>query len=321
MLFFATPLQAAESVSAAQERAAGEYLAAVAAGDAQAVAFAIHPTELDRLRIMVVQKLRDEAARGESALRARLFGDALPLGEIERLTSVNLFRTLSRRLEVRTRVYEKLEGLTAVRDDKFVHVLLKGRQPRERGRVEVVEVVTLLPYGREWKAAVPLELEAQIDDLLVGRRRGGASGIGLAAGSTAGSSIGSSAAARGPDNGSSPSLPPAAAPARNPPEIITLLEQAERVLVDGKCDQYYREYLSPELRRTLSGRTLDTLVGSCKRSIANRELLIAALRIVRRSAPSFEAGGNRAVYDVEGQGLPYDRYVLERVEGKWYIAE
>jgi len=93
------------------------------------------------------------------------------------------------------------------------------------------------------------------------------------------------------------------------------------VLVEGKCDRYYREYLSPELRRTLSGRTLDTLVASCNRSIASRELLIAALRIVRRSAPSFEAGGNRAVYDVEGQGLPYDRYVLERVDGKWYIAE
>lgn len=319
------PLSAAESVSTAQERAAGEYLAAVAAGDAQAVAFAIHPTELDRLRIMVVQKLRDEAARGESALRLRLFGDAMPLGEIERLTSVNLFRTLSRRLSVRTRVYEKLDGLTAVRDGNFVHVLLKGRQPRERGRVEVVELVTLLPYGKEWKAAIPLELEAQIDDLLVGRNRGGASGIGLAAtapaAAPAGGSSSGSASSAGSAAAASAVPSPATPTARNPAEILALLEQAERVLVEGKCDRYYREYLSPELRRTLSGRTLDTLVGSCSRSIANRELLIAALRIVRRASPSFESGGNRAVYDVEGQGLPFDRYVLERVDGKWYIAE
>jgi hypothetical protein len=328
LLSLAAPVRAAETVSGAQERAAGEYLAAVAAGDAQAVAFAIHPTELDRLRIMIVQKLRDEAARGESALRLRLFGDAMPLGEIERLTSVNLFRTLARRLSVRTRVYEKLDGLTAVRDGNFVHVLLKGRQPRERGRVEVVELVTLLPYGREWKAAIPLELEAQIDDLLAGRSRGGASGIGLAAASAsvpAGASTGASTSASSggavSSSGGSTASSAVAAPTRNPPEIITLLEQAERVLVEGKCDRYYREYLSPELRRTLSGRTLDTLVASCNRSIASRELLIAALRIVRRSAPSFEAGGNRAVYDVEGQGLPYDRYVLERVDGKWYIAE
>ena len=310
-------LQAAESVSGAQERAAGEYLTALAAGDTQAVAFAIHPTELDRLRIMVVQKLREEAARGESALRVRLFGDAMPLGEIERLTSVNLFRTLARRLEARTRVYEKLDGLTAVRDGNALHVLLKGRQPRERGRVEVVEVVTLLPYGKEWKAAIPLEIEAQIDDLLVGRSRGGPSGIGLAA-APSGPPIAASRPAASPSGGAAA---PATPVARNSPEIVALLEQAERVLVEGKCDRYYREYLSPELRRTLSGRTLDALVGSCNRSIASRELLIAALRIVCRTPPAFEAGGNRAIYDVEGQGLPYDRYVLERIDGKWYIAE
>ncbi|MFM7432275.1 MAG: hypothetical protein ACKO3O_02125, partial [Gammaproteobacteria bacterium] len=96
---------------------------------------------------------------------------------------------------------------------------------------------------------------------------------------------------------------------------------AEKALVDGKCDRYYRDYLSPELRRSLSSRTLDSLVSGCNRSIASRELLIAALRIVRRTAPALEREGNRAVYDVEGQGLPFDRYVLERIDGRWYIAE
>jgi hypothetical protein len=305
--------QAAESVGAGQERAAAEFLAAVAAGDAQSVAFAIHPTELDRLRIMVVQRLREEAGRGESLMRLRIFGDAMPLAEIERLTSVNLFRALARRLTLRSRVYDKIDGLVAVRDGNFVHVVVKGRQPRERGRVEVVELVTLLPYGKEWKASIPLEVEAQIDDLMNGRARPAAaasisSGVPTGGGSS-GVPVGASTAAV------------TAPPARNTAEILALLEQAERTLVDGKCDRYYREYLSPELRRTLSGRTLDALVGSCSRSIASRELLIAALRIVRRSPPSFEAGGNRAVYDVEGQGLPYDRYVLERVDGKWYIGE
>lgn len=297
---FSWPVQAAESVTAGQERAAAEYLAAVAAGDAQAVAFAIHPTELDRLRIMTVQKLREEAARGESAMRIRLFGDGMPLGEIERLTSVNLFRSLARKLNVRSRVYEKLEGLTAVRDGNQLHVLVKGKQPRDRGRVEVVELVTLLPYGKEWKAAIAPELEAQIDDLLNGRTRG-----------TTTPSSGPTAVER--------AVP--VATARNTPEILALLEQAEKALVDGKCDRYYRDYLSPELRRSLSSRTLDSLVSGCNRSIASRELLIAALRIVRRTAPALEREGNRAVYDVEGQGLPFDRYVLERIDGRWYIAE
>ncbi|MBM4198116.1 MAG: hypothetical protein FJ167_08585 [Gammaproteobacteria bacterium] len=297
---FSWTVQAAESVTAGQERAAAEYLAAVAAGDAQAVAFAIHPTELDRLRIMTVQKLREEAARGESAMRIRLFGDGMPLGEIERLTSVNLFRSLARKLNVRSRVYEKLEGLTAVRDGNQLHVLVKGKQPRDRGRVEVVELVTLLPYGKEWKAAIAPELEAQIDDVLNGRTRG-----------TTTPSSGPTAVER--------AVP--VATARNTPEILALLEQAEKALVDGKCDRYYRDYLSPELRRSLSSRTLDSLVSGCNRSIASRELLIAALRIVRRTAPALEREGNRAVYDVEGQGLPFDRYVLERIDGRWYIAE
>jgi len=326
--FLSSAVPAAESVTAGQERAAAEYLAAVAAGDAQAVAFAIHPTELDRLRIMTVQKLREEAARGESAMRMRLFGDAMPLGEIERLTSVNLFRSLARRLNVRSRVYEKLEGLTAVRDGNQLHVIVKGRQPRERGRVEVVELVTLLPYGKEWKAAIAPELEAQIDDLMSGRMRGTntpSSGSAVSGSGTPGSSAGGgSSVGGGGSAGGGAGTTSAAAPSatsRNTPEIFALLEQAEKALVDGKCDRYYRDYLSPELRRSLSSRTLDSLVSGCNRSIASRELLIAALRIVRRTAPAFESGGNRAVYDVEGQGLPFDRYALERIDGRWYIAE
>ena len=100
-----------------------------------------------------------------------------------------------------------------------------------------------------------------------------------------------------------------------------MLGAAERTLVDGRCDLYYREHLSPTLRRGLGDRALDTLIASCRRSLASRELLIAALRLVQRTPPVFEAGGERAVYDLSGQGLPYDRYVLERIERRWYIAE
>lgn len=299
---------AAESVTRSQERAAAEYLAAVAAGDPQAMAFAIHPAELDRLRIMVVQRLREEASRGESGIRSRLFGDAVPLSEIERMTSVNVFRTMARRFSFRGRVYDRMEGLTAVRDGNVVHVMLKARQPKDRGRTEVVELVSLVPYGQEWKAAVPRELEAQLEDLIAGRQRPPPVG---ATSTTEGSS----------PSDSQPDRTARTQTGRNTAEILSLLEQAEKALVAGRCDRYYREHLSPELRRTLSGRTLDALIAGCNRSIASRELLIAALRIVRRTPPVFESGGNRAIYDVAGQGLPYDRYVLERVDGRWFIAE
>ncbi|MFM8516659.1 MAG: hypothetical protein ACKODA_02075 [Nevskiaceae bacterium] len=284
----------AEDVSAAQRRAAGEFLAAAAAGDAQALAFALHPAELERLRSSVLQQLRDEEARGVSTLRVRLFGEAQPLADIERLTGINFFRALARRLRWQARPYEELSGLVAVRDGNLVHVLVRGRQPRGRGKTEVVEVVSLLAYGKEWKAALPLELAAQLEDLI-------SAGPATASGS---------AASAGPPRTE-----------RNTPQILALLDTAEKSLVDGRCDTYYREHLSPELRRTLGARTVDTLISTCTRSMGNRELLVAALRIVRRSAPVYEAGGNRAVYDVSAQGLPYDRFVLERIDGRWYIGE
>jgi len=297
---------AADDVSSAQRRAAGEFLAAAAAGDAQALAFALHPAELERVRSSVLQQLRDEEARGVSSLRARLFGEAQPLADIERLTSINFFRALARRLQWQVRPYEDINGLVAVRDGNLVHVLVRGRQPRGLGKTEVVEVVSLLAYGKEWKAALPLELAAQLEDLLAGRRP--ASERGATTGTGGGSAASGAAAA-----------PPRVE--RNTAQILALLDAAEKSLVDGRCDTYYREHLSPELRRTLGARTVDTLISACNRSMGNRELLVAALRIVRRSAPTYEAAGNRAVYDVSAQGLPYDRFVLERIDGRWYIGE
>ena len=301
----APPVARADDLTGAQRRAALEFLQAMASGDAQAVAYALHPSEADRLRITLQQKLRTEAERGESTLRGRLFGVAMPLTDIERMTSVDLFRALGPKLGLRARSYAELQGLAAVRDGDRVLAVVKGKPSRERGATEVVEVVPLLPYGREWKAALPSEIDARIEDLLAGRgsrRPGGAAGVAAA-----------SVVAEGEATTGST--------ARSTPDIIAMLSAAEQALVGGRCDVYHREHLSPSLRRGLGPRALDTLIASCSRSVANRELLIAALRLVQRTPPVYEAGGERAVYDLTGQGLPYDRYVLERIERRWYIAE
>lgn len=301
----APPVAHADDLTGAQRRAALEFLQAMASGDAQAVAYALHPSEADRLRITLQQKLRTEAERGESTLRGRLFGVAMPLTDIERMTSVDLFRALGPKLDLRARSYAELQGLAAVRDGDRVLAVVKGKPPRERGATEVVEVVPLLPYGREWKAALPSEIDARIEDLLAGRgsrRPGGAAGVAAASVVAEGEATTGSAA-------------------RSTPDIIAMLSAAEQALVGGRCDVYHREHLSPSLRRGLGPRALDTLIASCSRSVANRELLIAALRLVQRTPPVYEAGGERAVYDLTGQGLPYDRYVLERIERRWYIAE
>jgi len=301
----APPVARADDLTGAQRRAALEFLQAMASGDAQAVAYALHPSEADRLRITLQQKLRTEAERGESTLRGRLFGVAMPLTDIERMTSVDLFRALGPKLDLRARSYAELQGLAAVRDGDRVLAVVKGKPSRERGATEVVEVVPLLPYGREWKAALPSEIDARIEDLLAGRgsrRPGGAAGVAAASVVAEGEATTGSAA-------------------RSTPDIIAMLSAAEQALVGGRCDVYHREHLSPSLRRGLGPRALDTLIASCSRSVANRELLIAALRLVQRTPPVYEAGGERAVYDLTGQGLPYDRYVLERIERRWYIAE
>ena len=101
----APPVARADDLTGAQRRAALEFLQAMASGDAQAVAYALHPSEADRLRITLQQKLRTEAERGESTLRGRLFGVAMPLTDIERMTSVDLFRALGPKLGLRARSY------------------------------------------------------------------------------------------------------------------------------------------------------------------------------------------------------------------------
>jgi len=334
--FALPPLASAEDVSAAQRRGAAEYLAAAAGGSAQSIAYAIHPDELDRLRIGLLAPLREEAARGDGARRARLFGALPSVQDVERLTSLNFFQAIARRgLIVRSRPYEELKGLTAVRDGNLVHVVVKGIQPKDRGKTPVVEVVSLLPYGKDWKAAMPGDIEAQIEDLMEGRGlaartaavggsaagAGAGAGGGAGAGAGAGQGGGGTAAGAAASAGSAGSGGAAASSERNSPEILALLASAEKALIDDRCDDYYKNHLSPTFRKTLSSKMLGALISGCRNGLANRELLIAALRIVRRLQPRYEYDNSRATYDVSGQGLPYDQYVLEKIDGRWYIAE
>src|SRR2546430_2394087 len=160
----------ATGVSMSQKNAALEFLQAVASGDPEAVAFAIHPDDLRALRLRILTLLHDEAKRGDSTVRNRLFGPARPLDEIEHLTDTGFYATLADRLYLPGREYDGGEGIASIADrDGKVEVLIRGRQPRDRGKVQVVNVVTLKPFGKDWKAALPTEIEAQIEDLIAGR--------------------------------------------------------------------------------------------------------------------------------------------------------
>src|ERR1700732_4311372 len=62
----------AEKVTNGQRTAVLEFLSAVASGDPQAVAFTIHPDDLQALRLRMLTLLREEAKRGDGTIRSRL---------------------------------------------------------------------------------------------------------------------------------------------------------------------------------------------------------------------------------------------------------
>ena len=301
LLFAASLAMAADKPSGAQKRAAEEFLDAVASGDPHAVAYAIHPTELENLRQRILTQLREEAGRGDSTIRARLFGPGRPLADIERLTAIDFYSALGRKLYLFGREYKDADYLAAIPDkDGVVQIVLRGKQDKEHGKNEVINTVSVRPYGKDWKAVVPSEIEAQIDDLMHARR--------------------SIYASLPPPAATSP-RPGASGEAGLPPQIGELLSTAGQALAATNCEDYYQKLMSPNFRKVTSKKALESLINTCKTSMGTREMLSATVRIVKELVPRFEYEGQRAVYDVSGQGLPFDRFVLEQVDKKWYIAE
>jgi len=294
----ATAAVQAMSVTSAQRDAALEFLQAVASDDPEAMASAIHPDDLKALRLRILTLLRNEAKRGDSTVRDRLFGPGRQLDEIEHLTDTGFYAALADRLYLPGRNYDYGEGIAAIPEkDGKVEVLIRGRQPHERGKVQVVNLVTLKPFGKDWKAALPGEIEAQIDDLIEGRRS-------------------TSAAARAPAalRGGRATLPAGKG-------IVELLATSQQLLSDGNCDAYYNKQMSPNFRRVTGKKALAALIASCRNSLGTREMLLATLHIVQGLEPHYEFEGQRATYDLSGQGLPFDHFVLEQVDRHWYVAE
>jgi hypothetical protein len=293
--------------SAAQRRAAEEYLAALARGDPRVMAMTIHEDELDQLRLRLLDEMKLEADRDESLVRERLFGAGMPLTDIERLTPQNFFVALAPRLRFGGREFVRVNWLEAVNDSGgMVQMLGRLIPDREKGSVEVPVVVSIVPWGKDWKAAFPLELQAQIDDLRTGRVNppGQARVVAPAGSSTP-----------------APSTAPAAAAISSPLEVLELFAEARKNLEARDCDDYYRKQMSPNFRRTTGTRALRTLITTCENREELRAQMLTALKLASERAPRFQYAGTRAVYDLSGQGLPYPSLTVEQVDERWYIAE
>jgi len=283
----------------AQQRGAEAFLAALAGGNVMAVAQELHPDEVEKLRSRLLTLFRAEASRSDNTYRSRLFGPGRTLAELESMTPVRFYAALSDRVRFRAREYEKVDWLGLIQDGKVVYVVGKGVQPKERGAVKVLVTVALAQYGAQWRAIIPTEVEAQLDDLIEGR-----------------------VAAAPPPSGGAPGRSLVEErPQPLAPGISELLARAEASLADGRCEEYYSQFMSPNFNKATSKSARKTLVAACTNNESTRETMITTLRVVQELSPKYDQGGARAIYDVSGQGLPYQRFVLEREKDRWYIAE
>ncbi len=220
----------------------------------------------------------------------------MSLADLERLTPINFYAAVTRRVSLGpARNFEDVKWIEAVDDGGgMVHVIGRGKPPRDRGEVRPVLLVSLVPWGKDWKASIPLEVQAQVEDLIAGR-------TGLDA----------------------PRATAASDPAavNNLQPIVKLLDDAEKALVAGDCDQYYDRYMSPNFRRLTASKALKTLVATCNGKQEVRDTLLVAIRTAKSGKPRYEYDATRAVYDLRGAGLPFERFTLEQVDKRWYVAE
>jgi hypothetical protein len=281
----------AARAATAEERLAQNYLEATIRGGPEAALDFYHPDEVTALRLRVLEVLEKEAAAGGDAIRGRAFGMVTSLEDVRRLIPSSLFTRVAAATGWPSGQVEKVEALGTVAGKEQQYVLLRVTPPAQAGRRAHLQVVTLLRHGRNWRVALPVRFQEQVDALL-----------------------------------SPPDAPQAQPPAEEPAApntlgIESLLATAVELLAAGRCAEYFKELMSPNFRASTSPQALQRLIAQCERSVDTRETYIAALRVAQGATPKYENGGVRAVYDMRGKGLPFERFVLERVDLRWYIAE
>lgn len=274
----------------AEERVARDYLDAVARGNAEALLDFYHPDEMTALRARVMKVIEAEAMDGGNTVRGRIFGVVATPADARRLTPANLFVQLSARVGLPVERLDRVEVLGTVAENAQTSHVIVRLVPPEGARPHLT-VITLLRNGKDWRVALPVAFQQQVDRLL----------------SNSGEETKPAA--------------PAQAAAANTADINALLDGAVDLLSSGKCSAYFNERMSPTFRANTSVQALRRLIANCERSVDTRETYIAALKVARQSPPRYEDSGNRAVYDMSGKGLPFQRFVLERIDRVWYIAE
>ena len=292
VLAFALCLPAATWAASAQEKLATAYLNATASGDPAALQGMFHPDELVQLRARVLKALEAESAQGGSAIRTRLFGATASMDDVRRLTHESFFATLARSFGMPAERIGEVKVLGIVEENsQLVHAVARIVPPESAQTRPRIAVVSLIRYGKDWRVQLPALLQARVDAALI--------------------AVGESSAAADP-------LAPKTV---SSPELLGALKSGSDTLRRGDCAEFFNEHMSPNFRSMTSTKALATLIKQCQTREDTRETYIAALDLAQRLPPRYEQDGARAIYDMRGQGLPFQRFVLEKVENRWYVAE
>jgi len=257
----------------------------------ESVAYAIHPAELDRVRKRVMGALEAESKDGASDIRTRLFGAGVTLEDVQHMTPQATMTALVKRFLTAPRAARKTVAIGSVKESgNLTHFIVRAYEDEKGKGASSVLLVSLIPYGKEWAAAVPAEVDEKI------------------AAAIAGADVG----ARDVGESHVSALDPA---------IAKLLDSGIAALKEARCTDYYHDIMSPNFRKATSSSALKTLVEQCARNRTLRDRTRLTLEIARGLRPAYQYGNTRAVFDMKGQGLPFDRFVVELVDRKWYVAE
>ena len=276
------------------EKTAEAFVELSTSGGPSAAVILYQFSEVQRIRDKVLLAAEREAESGRKQVRIALFGAGPSLDDVRRMTPENLLLAIMARVPARTAVYDKFKALGSVKEDEKLHVVVRASLEKvERiRRRSIVQVVTLLPSGKEWRAAIPSNIEAYIDSIL----------------------------ASAPDD-APPVVGAPAAAASAEPAAKALLTRGIDLLNKGNCLTYFLDVMEPGFSKTMTQKSFDAIVRGCELNERTREKFRVGLELAAARDPKVETGGSKLIYDLNGEGLPYDHVTLTRIDGRWYVAE
>jgi hypothetical protein len=275
-------------------KTAEEFVYASTAGGPSAAVPLYHPKEVTRLHDKIMLGVEREAQTGGKSIRTLLFGGGPSVEDLRHMTHEAMLLAVLARMPTKQTVYDEFKSLGEVKEVDNLHIVVRASLSKvERlKRRSIVTVVTLIPDGKAWRAAIPSFLEARVDDAL----------------------------AAGPQDIATETA--TVKPLIKDPAWQSLLTKGIAILQQGNCERYFSEIMAPSFRQSLAPKAYDTIVKSCdNNSQGIRDKFRTGLELARDRDPSLEGDGSRVVYDLKREGLPYDKLVLTRIAGQWYVAE